>query len=32
MEIELQKVINITQDIIFLQSKEVEYKNAIRSL
>ena len=32
VEIELQKVASMEQDIVFLRSKEVERKNAIRSL
>ena len=32
VEIELQKIASMEQDIVFLRSKEVEYKNAIRSL
>ena len=32
VEIELQKVVSIEQDIVFLQFKKVERKNAIWSL
>lgn len=32
IKIELQKVTTMEQDIIFLWSKEVEYKSVIRSL
>lgn len=32
VEIELQKIASMEQDIVFLQSKKVERKNAIRSL
>lgn len=32
VEIELQRIVSMEQDIVFLQSKEVERKNAIGSL